>query len=292
MTNKQIAFCLLTQIVKSYARFCAKKIFDSSNPNIYHTNATLGGGVLGGSIAGLEYDENGNATGFSPQNFALGFASGALASKGLQTSAKRLEKLAKTNPRAKELLEKIHIKNDIIPSLSKGEQVSEKELIKALESSPQKGQEMLIIGKHNISEGILEWAKNNNKKIAIDILPEARAKELGFKYPKVKRTISASEINHTLRRHGKNSHFVKKGMQEPVTLEKIKNFTEYADNADYHTIEKDNLGIDVLLSGKQINGYYVIIESVRKGANELAFKTMYFEKGDILKHKNFKQFKK
>ncbi|MGX2973427.1 PBECR3 domain-containing polyvalent protein, partial [Helicobacter sp. T3_23-1059] len=68
--------------------------------------------------------------------------------------------------------------------------------------------------------------------------------------------------------------------------------TEYADNADYHTIGKDNLGIDVFLSGKQINGYYVIIESIRKGANDLAFKTMYFEKGDILKHKSFKQFKK
>ncbi|MGX3046117.1 ADP-ribosyltransferase-containing protein [Helicobacter sp. T3_23-1056] len=61
-----------------------KGTFDSSNPNIYHANATLGGGVLGGSIAGLEYDENGNIKGFSPQNFALGFASGALASKGLQ----------------------------------------------------------------------------------------------------------------------------------------------------------------------------------------------------------------
>ncbi|MGX2973414.1 hypothetical protein, partial [Helicobacter sp. T3_23-1059] len=29
-----------------------KGTFDSSNPNIYHANATLGGGVLGGSVAG------------------------------------------------------------------------------------------------------------------------------------------------------------------------------------------------------------------------------------------------
>ncbi|MGX3046011.1 ADP-ribosyltransferase-containing protein [Helicobacter sp. T3_23-1056] len=88
-----------------------KGTFDSSNPNIYHANATLGGGVLGGSIAGLEYDENGNATGFSPQNFALGFASGALASKGLQTSIKRLEKFANKNPKAKALLERIKTKH-------------------------------------------------------------------------------------------------------------------------------------------------------------------------------------
>ncbi|MGX2973400.1 ADP-ribosyltransferase-containing protein, partial [Helicobacter sp. T3_23-1059] len=42
-----------------------KGTFDSSNPNIYHANATLGGGILGGSVAGVEYDENGNIKGFS-----------------------------------------------------------------------------------------------------------------------------------------------------------------------------------------------------------------------------------
>ncbi|MGX3045987.1 LPD3 domain-containing protein [Helicobacter sp. T3_23-1056] len=134
MTKKQIAFYLSIQIVKSYARFCAKKIFDSSNPNIYHANATLGGGVLGGSIAGLEYDENGDIKGFNPQNFALGFASGALASKGLQTSAKRLEKLANRNPKAKALLERIktkHTKNQSNlatmsnQKLAKGNQMAE-----------------------------------------------------------------------------------------------------------------------------------------------------------------------
>lgn len=54
----------------------------------------------------------------------------------------------------------------------------------------------------------------------------------------------------------------------------------------------DNLGVEVLLSGKQIKSYYVVTKSIRKGANELAFKTMYFEKGNILKDKNFKQFDK
>ena len=261
--------------------------------------------MLGGSIAGVERDDEGNIVGFSPEKFALGFAAGAGSTKVLSKiantksaqnlSAKTLQMLtkqARTNPRAKAILEKIHIKNDIMPALEKGEQVKEADIIKALESSPQKGQEMLIIGKQNLSEGVLEWAKNNNKKIAVDILPEQKAKELGFRYPKVKRTISASEINHTLRRHGKNSPLIKKRMQEPITLEKIKKWTQYADEADYQTISTDNLGIEVLLSGKQINGYYVIIESIRKGANELAFKTMYFEKGNILKHKNFKQFDK
>ncbi|MGX3046158.1 PBECR2 nuclease fold domain-containing protein [Helicobacter sp. T3_23-1056] len=63
--------------------------------------------MLGGSIAGVEYDENGNATGFSPQNFALGFASGVLGSKSLQFLAKK----AQTNPKAKALLERIKQKH-------------------------------------------------------------------------------------------------------------------------------------------------------------------------------------
>ncbi|MGX3046147.1 LPD3 domain-containing protein, partial [Helicobacter sp. T3_23-1056] len=117
----------------------------SSNPNIYHANATLGGGVLGGSIAGLEYDENGDIKGFNPQNFALGFASGALASKGLQTSAKRLEKLANRNPKAKALLERIktkHTKNQSNlatmsnQKLAKGKNMENQKLAQALQILP------------------------------------------------------------------------------------------------------------------------------------------------------------
>ncbi|MGX2973296.1 hypothetical protein [Helicobacter sp. T3_23-1059] len=67
--------------------------------------------MLGGSVTGVEYDENGNKKGFSPEKFLAGFASGALASKGLQISTKRLEKLAKTSPRAKALLERMQGKH-------------------------------------------------------------------------------------------------------------------------------------------------------------------------------------
>ena len=131
-----------------------KGTFNATNPNIYHSSSTAGGGVLGGSIAGVERDEEGNIVGFSPEKFALGFASGAagakalskitnskiaqnLASKAKQNlanskaitlSQKSIQKLA-TNPRAKAILEKIHIKSDIIPALEKGEQVKEADII-------------------------------------------------------------------------------------------------------------------------------------------------------------------
>lgn len=52
------------------------------------------------------------------------------------------------------------------------------------------------------------------------------------------------------------------------------------------------MGGEVIISGKQINGYYVVLESVRRKVNELGFKDMYFENGNLLNHKDFKKFKK
>ena len=81
----------------------------------YYSNLHIRAGLLGGSYAGLETDEQGNINGFNPQNFALGFASGAGLSKGLQLSTKRLEKLASKHPKAKALLDKLKPKIDIMP---------------------------------------------------------------------------------------------------------------------------------------------------------------------------------
>ena len=129
----------------------------------------------------------------------------------------------------------------------------------------------------------------NNKKIAVDTLDSSKAKSLGFKYPKeVRRTIGASEINHTLSRHGAKSQLVQKSGQKEVKLDDISQWTKYADTADKHIISKDDLGQEVLVSAKQINGYYVIVESIRKKHNELAFKTMYFENGKIQDNEMFK----
>lgn len=164
-----------------------------------------------------------------------------------------------------------------------------KDLINALESAPQKGRDMLIIGKDNLSPEVLEWAVKNNKKIAVDKLDSTKAKEYGFKFPlEVRRTISASEINHTLQRHGEGSNLVKKSGQKPVTMDDIQKWVDYSDEASEKVFTKDDLGQDVVVSGKQINGYYVIVESIRKKHNELGFKTMYFEKGNLKDNEMFK----
>lgn len=163
-------------------------------------------------------------------------------------------------------------------------------IIKKIENSPQKGRDMLIIGRENFNADIVEYAVKNNKRIAVEKLDEATAKELGFKYPNdVCRTIYADEIAHALNRHGKNSPFVKSGRQKAITTDDISKWIEYSDNATHKAISKDDLGQKVLVSGKQINGYYVVVEQIQTKNNNLAFKTMYFEKGDINKNSAFKK---
>ena len=68
----------------------------------------------------------------------------------------------------------------------------------------------------------------------------------------------------------------------------IAKWQEYTDNADLRAISKDNSGQEVVVNGKQINGYYVVVEEIKKKKNELAFKTMYFGKGRLKNNEFFK----
>lgn len=64
------------------------------------SNAHIGSGMLGGSAAGVETDENGNIIGFDPEKFALGFLGGAGGSVALSKGFRFL----KDNPQYKEAL--------------------------------------------------------------------------------------------------------------------------------------------------------------------------------------------
>ena len=199
-------------------------------------------------------------------------------------SGKSIERLAK-NPKAKAVMERIYLKKDIIPKMQQGKKVNTQEVIKILETSPQKGRDMVVIGKENFTPEVVEYilnSKGGSKKVAVDILPQEQAQKLGFKYPKnVRRTIDKAEMMHALNRHGENGEISKARKQPPLTKEHLSKWTQYADEADMQVFSKDDLGQDVIVSGKQINGHYVIVESIRKKQNELGFKTMYFERGDL-----------
>ncbi|NDJ26376.1 hypothetical protein DMB95_00180 [Campylobacter sp. MIT 12-8780] len=85
------------------------------------------------------------------------------------------------------------------------------------------------------------------------------------------------------------STLAKQSGQKAVSLDDIAKYQDYADSADKQILTIDNEKKPVLVSGKQINGYYVVVEQVRKGKNEFAFKTMYFENGKLENSKSFKR---
>ena len=56
------------------------RYFNEDSPNIYQSNPHIGAGLVSGTLAGVESDENGNVIGFDPSKFALGFLGGSATS--------------------------------------------------------------------------------------------------------------------------------------------------------------------------------------------------------------------
>lgn len=96
----------------------AKEIKGNESPNQSNTptrtklqtNPHLGSGIVGGSVAGFETDEQGNLN-FNPANFLLGLAGGAVGSKAVALGFKTIEK----NPELKAKVTK-----ELADTLSKG----------------------------------------------------------------------------------------------------------------------------------------------------------------------------
>ena len=209
--------------------------------------------------------------GFDPAKFALGFLGGAVGSRGMQVMAKKYAIMRKMN--AKNNDKKLY------------------DTLKLIDTSPKFGSKMNLIGLENLNSDVLAYALANNKRIAINKLDENIAKGLGFKYPNdVRRTIQPDEIYHTLKRHGENSLLVRKSGQKPITLEEIAKYQEYTKDSE-NILSIDNSKSLVLVSFKQINGFFVVVEQVKRKANELGFKTMYFEKGDYRQSNIYKETK-
>ncbi|MCI5968165.1 hypothetical protein [Helicobacter sp.] len=73
---------LLTLYHKNSKSTENRKYFNETSPNIYESNAHIGSGILGGSIAGFSQNEKGELE-FNPQNFLLGLTGGAIGSKAI-----------------------------------------------------------------------------------------------------------------------------------------------------------------------------------------------------------------
>ena len=282
-----------------------------------HVNPHVGTGLAGGTLNAK--DENGN---FDSEKFAKGFIYGLFGSKVTAATLKKTnpklydqivnigkdkagkEKISSFVNKLKQdelgkLLQKTITNKDLstktkieIIEAAKGryaQAIKNEQTKKTIEASAQKGRDMTPIGRENLNAEIVEYLTNNRQNVAIDVLSPKIAQKLGFRYANVKRTISSDAVRHTVNRHGKDSDLVKKSGQKPVAYDDIAKWAQYADEADVQAITKDNIKQDVLISGKQLSEhYYVVVESIRKKANELAFKTMYFEKGSLKNSEAFK----
>ena len=234
-----------------------RKYFNDSSPNIFHSNPHLGAGLLGGSVAGVEQDENGQWR-FSPEKFALGLLGSTAGSKAVSSGKYAIMRRMEAKKQDKRLYN----------------------VFKAIDSSAKYGSKMNLIGKENLNAETLAYALARNKRFAINKLDEKVAKELGFKYPQdVRRSIDPNNVAHTLNRHGEQSNLVKFSGQKPVTLDEIAKYQDYADNATHKGISIGKRQETASISARQLDGeFYVVVEQIQKGRNELGFKTMYFER--------------
>ncbi|AFI03830.1 hypothetical protein [Helicobacter cetorum] len=161
------------------------------------------------------------------------------------------------------------------------------EIKKLIDKSPNKGREMLVLGEQNLTSEVVEYIEKNNKKIAVEKLEPSLAKELGLEYPNDAKTmIDFSAIKHILNRHGKNSNNVIKSKQPPITYDDIANYRNIVENADETLRIRENDRVK-LLSYKQINGYFVVVEQVSKKQNGLSLVTMFKENGDYRNSKSY-----
>ena len=186
-------------------------------------------------------------------------------------------------------------KNEIIPEIrqiikeTQGETAEQGSKIE--QAGAKQGNKTVVRGNNiqiieNLDEAEIRDIITNKKRVAVDMLDKETADKMGFKYPDVKRTIYADEITHTLKQHGNEAKEAARG-QKAITAKDIANYHKFAKDADKNIIVDGERGQKVLISGKQINGHYVIVEEAQTKNNNLAFKTMYFRKGNVNDNKVF-----
>ncbi|GAA6875144.1 hypothetical protein CHC130_12870 [Helicobacter pylori] len=150
------------------------------------------------------------------------------------------------------------------------------EIKKLIDESPNNGKDIIVIGEDNLTPEIVEYIHKKHAKVGIERLDEDEITAFNFTYPKnAKAIIDYQGIQHALNKHGINSPSVKFSKQLPITYKDIANYRNIVKNAD-ETIKHDNR----IISYKQVNGHFVVVEQINRNKSEFIFKTMFKEKGD------------
>ncbi|WQS80736.1 DUF3519 domain-containing protein [Helicobacter pylori] len=188
--------------------------------------------------------------------------------KGIKEASKRSAKESEKGIKA-EALKKLHFD----------------EIKKLIDESPNNGKDIIVIGDDNLTPEIVEYIHKKHAKVGIERLDEDEITAFNFTYPKnAKAIIDYQGIQHALNKHGINSPSVKFSKQPPITYKDIANYRDIVKNAD-ETIKRDNR----IISYKQVNDHFVVVEQINRNKSEFIFKTMFKEKGD---YKNAPDYKK
>ncbi len=156
---------------------------------------------------------------------------------------------------------------------------------KLIDESPNNGKDIIVIGDDNLTPEIVEYIHKKKAKVGIERLDEDEITAFNFTHPKnAKAIIDYQGIQHALNKHGINSPSVKFSKQPPITYKDIANYRDIVKNAD-ETIKRDNR----IISYKQANGHFVVVEQINRNKSEFIFTTMFKEKGD---YKNAPDYKK
>ncbi|WP_232726759.1 DUF3519 domain-containing protein, partial [Helicobacter pylori] len=163
--------------------------------------------------------------------------------------------------------------------------LSSDEIKKLIDESPNNGKDIIVIGDDNLTPEIVEYIHKKHAKVGIERLDEDEITAFNFTYPKnAKAIIDYQGIQHALNKHGINSPSVKFSKQPPITYKDIANYRDIVKNAD-ETIKHDNR----IISYKQVNGHFVVVEQINRNKSEFIFKTMFKEKGDYKNAPNYKK---
>ncbi|WRE63699.1 DUF3519 domain-containing protein [Helicobacter pylori] len=163
--------------------------------------------------------------------------------------------------------------------------LSNDEIKKLIDESPNNGKDIIVIGDDNLTPEIVKYIHKKHAKVGIERLDGDEITAFNFTYPKnAKAIIDYQGIQHALNKHGINSPSVKFSKQLPITYKDIANYRDIVKNAD-ETIKRDNR----IISYKQVNGHFVVVEQINRNKSEFIFKTMFKEKGD---YKNAPDYKK
>ncbi|GAA8416875.1 hypothetical protein HpNP5_07840 [Helicobacter pylori] len=149
--------------------------------------------------------------------------------------------------------------------------LSSDEIKKLIDESPNNGKDIIVIGDNNLTPEIVEYIHKKHAKVGMERLDEDEITAFNFTYPKnAKAIIDYQGIQHALNKHGINSPSVKFSKQPPITYKDISNYRDIVKNAD-ETIKRDNR----IISYKQVNGYFVVVEQINRNKSEFIFKTMF-----------------